>query len=70
MARRLIPMTIRTFYEDYFGRLSCNGWYTDQLFITDIQVRQKIVSALYVLTLSDDSEVTVDGNTHVEVELY
>lgn len=70
MARRLIPLTIPQYLERYYMRVSCNAWYDSNRFITEIVERPKIMRVMYVLTLSDNSEVTVDGSTQIEVELY
>lgn len=71
MARRqLIRMSVYKFLQEYYDRLACNGWYDENRFILEIIERPKILRTMYVLQLSDNSEVVVDGSTLVDVELY
>lgn len=70
MARRLIRMTISEYLDRYYMRVSHNAWYDSDRFITEIIERQKIRNSLFLLVLSDQDRVTVDGNCQIDVELY
>lgn len=71
MARRLIPMRLAEYLDRWYVHgPSHNCWIDSRRFVIDIIERPKIIRTLYVLTLSDDSEITVDGSYRVEVEQY
>ncbi len=71
MPRRLITMRLSEYIERWYTHgYSHNAWVDSDRFITEIIERKKIIRSIYILYLSDESEITVDANYPIQVEQY